>query len=65
MTILFNNKDSLIEDMLNTIKCTNDYLIDMQKQFNEDHKDEIKALKTLSKTYKRHFKQLKNEAGAA
>ncbi len=62
MTTLYNSKDSLIECMLNTIKCTTDYLVDMQKQYGEDHKDEIHALRSLTKRYKRELKALTAEA---
>ena len=58
MTILYKNKDSLILDMIDTVRLTKEYLIDMQKQYGEDHADEIHALESMLKRYKAEFKTL-------
>lgn len=54
----YKTKNNLILDLFDTIKCTTEYLIDMQKQYNESHEDEIHALKSILKRCKAEFKRL-------
>lgn len=59
METQFKSKDELIIDMINSMKCTLDYLIGMEKNFNESHEDEITNLRVLLKLYQKENLRLK------
>lgn len=58
MSLDFKNTEELITCMIGTMESIVTYLVDMERDFGEEHTEEIVSLKTLIKAYKQEASKL-------